>query len=106
MVRTGTVADDIAAQVIEQQLLATKGQNEYGFYSQFSKLCINTEACEGLPFMPMAMRNADLLTRQTAYDAFTRLPDDLFDRWWKAYRSVNADPSIKVTDYEDGADPK
>lgn len=107
VIRSGTVQDDVNGQLIESKLLNAAPEDGAGLYRQFGQLCSQAEESQGLPFKPELMTKADLLTLQSAYDAFTRMARSLRDKWTTAQARLNTDDGVVVEDdWEQNPDPK
>jgi hypothetical protein len=98
VVRPGTVADDIAARYIAEQVLSTypRDDNTQVRVMQFGQLCSQTESSEGLDWKPEQVRNLDAAGMRTAYEAFTGLPKTIYGRWFEAYALVDAEMDVDL----------
>lgn len=98
VVRPGTVADDIAARYIAEQVLSTYPKDDTTPVRciQFGQLCSQTESSEGLDWKPEQVRHLDATGMRLCYDAFTQLPRAVYTRWFEAYALVDAEMDVDL----------
>lgn len=107
-VRPGTVADDIAAQIIARQVADCYPPDMVGLYGQFATLCSQTIDSDGLPFKPEHVRNMDAGQKRLAYEAFLTIAQRIRDRWIAALNLTDevVDLTVGPAALADNADPK
>lgn len=98
IVRPGTVADDIAARYIADQLISTYAKDDATQIRPigFGQLCSQTESSEGLDWKPEQVRHLDAAGIRLCYDAFTHLPRAIYTRWCDAFALVDAEMDVDL----------
>lgn len=105
IVRSGTVTDELNAQIMAAQLMKLETDpTALGFWQTFADLCVQTEESEGLIFKPENVRNLPLLDKQSAYNAYLRMPTTIRKKWSSALKAVNNEDGVIIEDVVD--DPK
>lgn len=89
VVKRATVADDLHAQIINQELRAQSPVGAWGHWDLFGELCSQTIRASGLPFDPVRLHEADRPALKAAYEAFLALDKALKDLWQKTAEQAN-----------------
>lgn len=95
VVRPGTVADEIIAVTIRNNVASNFNEDAIGHWKTFGDVCSQTVKSSGLPFVPETIVNADKATQLDAYRQFIQLPQKLVRAWLNALDA--ADGSFDVT---------
>lgn len=102
IVRSGSVADELNAQIITADLMnAVADPAAKGFWQHFGELCSQTEASENLPFKPENVRAMTLLDKQRAYDAYLRTPKAVRQKWTQALNAVNNTAGVSIEEVDE-----
>lgn len=106
VLRTGSIADEITAQIIHADVMAAYAPTDKGLWRQFAQICAITESSGGLSFKPETMPESNSFERRKAYADFTGWPGKVFDKLMDTYNAVNADSSVIVEDVSEGDQKK
>lgn len=104
-VRESTGQDDITAQIIQNQTVATYPPDAQGVWGHFAMLCSQTVDSAGLPFKPEAVAGLGPIDKRAAYEAYLRVPTALRKKWTAAVTALNTDDTIEIEDITDDPNP-
>lgn len=101
VVRESTGQDEITAQIIQGQLVASFPADARGFWDHFALLCSQTSESEGLSFKPETVSKLGVLDQRAAYEAYLRTPTAFRKKWTQAVNALNTDDTVKIEDIDD-----
>jgi hypothetical protein len=101
VVRESTGQDELAAQIIQGQLVASYPNDARGFWDHFALLCSQTAESEGLSFKPEAVAKLGVIDQRAAYEAYLRTPTAFRRKWTQAVNALNADDTVQIEDIDD-----
>jgi hypothetical protein len=107
-VRPGTGEDELAEDAILRTLVGQYPTDARGFWESFARLCVHTEASEGLTFQPERVRALPDGEVKSAYEAFLKVPSTIRRKWDSAIDLANAAVDVVVGPWPlpEDADPK